>query len=269
MGLPRVGPAGPTLGRFWSRSPAVAANLGALAVLAALVALGGGCALGQGPPDQIDRPQLLDSARARAVTIEGSVCGSAGPSTGSGVALAADRVLTAAHVVASADQVELVHRGRPVAGEVVALDRRRDLALIEPAVALDDLPPAPPFGPLDERDHAVVVAAAVSGDVEAVVIEATVIEIDDVRGTGRSRRSGYVLAASTRPGDSGSGLYDDQGRLTGLLFAVSTDDSDRTWATAAEELEAFLEESTTSVVHRCDPSQSQLVPVTDDQTGGS
>jgi S1-C subfamily serine protease len=232
----------------------------------------------------------LHAAVLRAVRIDTTACGYAPPTAGSGVEIEPGLVLTAAHVVAGATEVmvsrpspsesegESEGRGEAVAGQsragvaatVVAYDTLRDLALVhfEPgrdgAVGSDhravDEPQGPPiFEVLSEGDAGVIVGASTSGRVDFVVADTTTIEIDEVRGSRRSRRSGYLLRATTRPGDSGSGLYDLHGRLVGLLFAVSTDDRGRSWATAADEITEFLDHRPLDRRFACDPERSRLV----------
>jgi S1-C subfamily serine protease len=201
----------------------------------------------------------LAAARQRAVIVNGSICGTAGPSSGSGIAVGDDRVLTAAHVVASADRLEIVHDGLRVPATIVAFDRTRDLALLRPDTPLPAVPDGPVFGAAAVDDDLTVVGGVTSGDVRATVSLVTVIETDEVRGTARVTRDGYLLAAATKPGDSGAGVYDEQGRLTALAFAVSTNDAERTWATAASEIEAFLAEDPPDTTFNCDRQRSKVV----------
>ncbi len=269
MNAPEVGPHGPASGRFADGRPgralsrlglawavlAVTAGVAVIAVVVIAVVDGGEPEGGQGDQAEV----ALGQARARAVTIEGSVCGAAGPSVGSGIALDGDRVLTAAHVVASADRLEVVRSGERTEATIAAFDPLRDLAIIEPVAPLAAVPPLAAFGRLQRDDSATVVAAARSGDIDATVTMATVIEMDEVRGTRRSTRDGYLLRAETLPGDSGAGLYDGAGRLSGVLFAVSTDDGERTWATAAVEVEDFLGDGSVIGTFACDPARSKVV----------
>ena len=90
------------------------------------------------------------------------------------------------------------------------------------------------------------------------VTEKTIIEMDEVRGTRRSRRSGYLIDAETDRGDSGAGLYDDVGNFAGVLFAVSTGDSSRSWANAADEVQDFLDDESVAGSFACDPNVSKV-----------
>ncbi|MGI9598818.1 MAG: S1 family peptidase [Acidimicrobiales bacterium] len=213
----------------------------------------------------------LEAAAERSVIVSARGCGFAPPADGSGVIISADEVLTAAHVVGGSTAVTVARPGdqlrsdgadgpeQGLDGQVVAYDTLRDLAIIK----VESPTWAAPVGPLRYRtlaegDGGVIVAAAVSGDIDFIVTEKTIIEMDEVRGDRRSRRSGYLLEAVTVPGDSGSGLYDPDGYLAGLLFAVSTDDQRRSWATAADEIEAFIGEPAHRGTFGCNPDRSRL-----------
>ena len=144
---------------------------------------------------------------------------------------------------------------------VVAYDTTRDLAVVELMEEADGLTVPTEDIAIDNLatgDAGIILAAGVSGDVPFTVTERTIIEIDEVRGTERVRRDGYLLDAATSPGDSGSGLYDGQGRLVGVLFAVSTDNGRRSWATAGTEVDAFLADQRTQGTFACDPERSRL-----------
>ncbi|MEM7271945.1 MAG: trypsin-like peptidase domain-containing protein [Actinomycetota bacterium] len=234
-----------------------------------------------------DSPDPRDAGR-RAVVVATTGCGSAPGGEGSGVALAPTRILTAAHVVAGATEVTVRLRGevpidrsigtaettgdaagpdatpalRTVEATVVAYDTRRDLALLD----LDGDGVAAPAGPVPIRDlgtgdAGIIIGAGVSGDIPFTVAERTIIEIDEVRGTDRVRRAGYLLEAATSPGDSGSGLYDGRGYLVGVLFAVSTDNGRRSWATAGDEVDAFITDLDVRGDFACDPDRSRLAPI--------
>lgn len=253
-----------------------------LVVLAALTTVAAGCTEHRVAPDPMptrSKPvdaldPTLERARARARVVETAACGAADPARGSGLALDRDRILTAAHLVASGGAVTLVDPARPDEpgrpASVVAYDPRRDLAVLAPenvapdgtepddADPDDEVPPPPELRDLGPEAPAIVVGGARSGDVEATVLEVTIIEMDDVRLPTRSTRRGYLIDAVTGPGDSGAGLYDADGRLAGLLFAVSTVDDGRSWVTAASEIEAFLADDSLRGTFTCDAERSRI-----------
>ena len=189
----------------------------------------------------------------RAVTIRTTGCGDASRTTGSGVIIGQANVLTAAHVVIGATDVFVDGSDEPAA--VFLIDRTRDLALIK-APGVDAAPIE--LVDVEAGDEVRVVGGATSGTVAATVERLLVMDVDDVRSTSSSKRSGYELDAAIAGGDSGAGVFDAGGRLAGIVFAVPTERSDATFAIDAAEVEAVLE-SSDHAEHRCDPSTSQLV----------
>jgi S1-C subfamily serine protease len=200
----------------------------------------------------------LTDAKQRAVSVEVAGCGAADPSRGSGLALADDLVLTAAHVVSSGGAIEVVTGDDTHPAELVAYDPRRDLALVRPHPPLTGTPAAPSSGTLAAGQTGRIVGAATSGQVEVMVIESLLIEMDDVRSTTRSTRRGYLTEAVTTAGDSGAGFYALDGRLIGLLFAVSTTDDGRSWITAASEIDDFVVDEEVRGRYGCDPDRSRV-----------
>lgn len=154
-----------------------------------------------------------------------------------------------------------------VSADVVALDRDRDLALLRTrSPIMTGMLEAPILGNVD-GGAVVHFVGPEHASRWATVVERTVIVADQVRGTKRVRRLGYLLSASTDRGDSGSGLFHHNTatgdhELVGLVFAVSSDDSSRTWAVAGSEIEVFLSETSSAEGDGfvCDPEQSALVP---------
>lgn len=189
----------------------------------------------------------------RAVTIRTTGCGHASATTGSGVVVDRALVLTAAHVVAGATDVFVGESAEPAT--VFLLDRTRDLALIKaPSVVATPIELAGAAAGEPVR----VVGGATSGTVDATVERVLSIDVDDVRSTSRSVRSGFELDAAIDGGDSGAGVFDGDGRLVGVVFAVPTARSDATFAVAATEVAAVLS-APAAGEHRCDPSTSRLV----------
>ncbi len=235
----------------------------------------------------IDPAEARKEAEARAVVVTTTSCGDAGKAIGSGVAISPTHILTVAHVIAGATDVRVnpaatfeAEDGQSDAEEredaggqrpaypatIVAFDSLRDLALLEidpdgwtGATPPARLPPSPPrFEVLAAEDAGTIVGGVTSGEVAFTVTEKTIIEMDEVRGTRRSRRSGYLIDAATDRGDSGAGLYAASGQLVGLLFAVSTGDNRRSWATAADELQDFLDDASVTGSFACNPDESEL-----------
>ncbi len=223
----------------------------------------------------------------RAVVVTGTTCGDAFGSIGSGVVVGPDRVLTAAHVIAGLDEIEVSIRSdhpaqaspdgtgdgdrtgdgdgdtgvASVPATVFAFDRLRDLALLEADLSQWPTPATEStYLVLGPGDTGVIVGGVTSGDVDFTIAEKIIIATDEVRGDRRSERSGYRVDAETASGDSGAGLYGRTGDLAGMLFAVSTDDGGRSWATASDEIQAFLADPTVAGRFACNPDRSIVEP---------
>jgi hypothetical protein len=214
-------------------------NLGSLVLLTAAVLLSGCGSEPEEPPD------------ARVVSVITTACGDTSRSSASGVVIEEGRVLTVAHAVIGAGDVSITDAaGDTAPAAIVRLDATRDLAVL----AVDGLTGSPVrFAALVAGDRAVV-ASARSGDLAAVVTRRATLEIDEVRGTARHRRSGYELSGPLAIGDSGAGVFDDA-RLAGLVFAVSNERGEVGFAVDAEEIGRFLDDGPDRE-YRCEPARS-------------
>lgn len=195
-----------------------------------------------GPPPGDPDLAAPGTQRATASVVRVETRGCQRRSSGSGFVVGTNLVVTNAHVVAGADAV-LVHtpRGRPLDAAVVAFDADRDLALLE----VDDLDlPTLGRGPATVPSQAIVIGhpgGQQSQRVAPVRIdrrrEAVGRDVFDDRPA--SRRV-LVLAADLEPGDSGAPVIDDDGRVIGVVFAVSPDRPTTAFALDHAELEGFL-----------------------------
>jgi S1-C subfamily serine protease len=194
------------------------------------------------PPEVVGiDPTVL--ARAIAGTTGVRVVGCGRSYSGSGFAIDAEHVVTNAHVVAGAREVDLrTHDGRRVPATVVVFDKDRDLALIH----------APEHGlePLELMRADVGGLGAVVGypggqaepRVAPMRIERWVTGVGrDIYGRDATERSLYFLAAELRSGDSGAPVIDLDGRSVGVVFAVSPDVPTAAYALTIEELRPVLD----------------------------
>jgi S1-C subfamily serine protease len=142
-----------------------------------------------------------------------------GVGSGSGIIIRADGVvLTNAHVVANASEVEIgLADGRRAMGQVLGRDPRVDIAVVR--VALSGLPAAP------------------LGNSDQLEVGQTAIAIGNPEGLDRTVTTGIVSAinrspmgfevggliqtdAAINPGNSGGPLLDSQGRVIGINSAI-------------------------------------------------
>lgn len=185
---------------------------------------------------------------ASTVKIEGIACRL--PQIGSGFTVAPDVVVTNAHVVAGQRETSVVRPdGSRRPAVVTAYDSDRDLALLR----VRDLGQAS----LPLADAEVRTTAAVFGHPDgqsALAVSPALIRRQllakgfDLYADHTTRRDVLVLAASLRPGNSGSAVVDRNGSVVGVAFAISLITDDQAFALSAEELRTVLKTNSESPV---------------------
>ena len=163
--------------------------------------------------------------------------------TGSGFAIAADLVVTNAHVVAGGREVTVADAsgGRRDA-EVVVFDPGRDLALLRvPDHGLTPLPP----GDGTVGDVVAVVGhpgGSVVPRVAPARLDRAVLGVGrDIYGADGAERDLLFLAAGLQRGDSGAPVVGADGSLVGVVFAVSPDEPSVAYAVTAAEVMELLD----------------------------
>ena len=194
------------------------------------------------PPTEIPvPPEIIERATASTVNVESEGC--ARRYEGSGFAAGPDTIVTNAHVVAGADDVQVKRPdGATLPATVVVFDPRSDLAVLE----------VPGLGqePLQRASIEVGANGAVIGypggqdtpRTQPVTIEDRRTATGrDIYGRERTEREVLFLSADLRQGDSGSPVLDVDGRVGGVVFAISPDRPTAAFALDLSELEAVLE----------------------------
>ena len=192
----------------------------------ALVLVGGAAC------DEHDGDEGTATALTSAVRVEATGCRSR-PSIGAGSFIGDELVLTVAHVVAGSDEVRVVLAdGTTSRATVVAIDRAKDLAVL----AVEAEAPALPIGRARPGDRGDFVVwrddAAVAQPFE--VITYVDINASNIDHDGSGLRKGFQIDAQVDNGDSGS-LLVHRGAAIGVVFARSTGDGGRAWATDIRE----------------------------------
>ncbi|MGB8861512.1 MAG: trypsin-like peptidase domain-containing protein [Ilumatobacteraceae bacterium] len=197
----------------------------------------GGCGDGHGAAGQ----HSTDAAMAAAVQVEADGCNDT-TTVGAGSFVADEKVLTVAHVVAGSHQVHVVLAdGRRVAAKVVAIDRKKDLAVLD--VDEEEIIPLP-RGSMRPRSKGTFTVYR-DGKPESLRFEAIAsveIDVPDIDDGESSLRRGYELRATVEQGDSGSVLVTD-GLATGVVFARSTATGGKAWAIDITEAAGLLAEA--------------------------
>jgi S1-C subfamily serine protease len=193
------------------------------------------------PPEQIPvDPAIVERATASTVNVEADGCGRR--YEGSGFAAAPDTIVTNAHVVAGADTVRVRRPDGEVRdATVVAFDGGRDLAVLQ----VPDLGQQPLERAAAELGSDGIVIGYPGGQDTPRVAPARVEDRRnalgrDIYGRERTEREVLFLSADLRQGDSGSPVLDQQGRVTGVVFAISPDQPTSSFALDLSELEAIL-----------------------------
>ena len=201
----------------------------ATAALFATTGCGSDGRLGAG--DGRTDPDLdLEVVLASTVRVRSDGCG---PRTelGTGTSIPDGLVVTAAHVVAGADRVEIVDRtGTTLAAEVVLFDPDLDVAALRPftdigsSVVLRD--------EVGQRgEDGVVALIATDGTAEPVavdVLQRVVIRTTDITRDQPVERPGLRIGARVEPGDSGAMVHLPGGGV-GIVWSRSTTIQDQVW----------------------------------------
>ena len=185
-------------------------------------------------------------ATAAIVRISGSAYSCGMDFTGTGVVIAADRIVTNAHVVAGVEQPLIATAaGESLAGRVVYFDPEADLAVIAtegmtaPVLSLGQA--------LDPGERAAAGGYPFGGPYVSTRVEVSSRSAARVQNIYRSavvERDIYVLSGSLSPGQSGGPVLDAEGDLVGLLFGRAADGSATGYALTPRELAPVIAEAT-------------------------
>ncbi|MGI9605785.1 MAG: S1 family peptidase [Acidimicrobiales bacterium] len=191
----------------------------------------------------------------RTVSFTTTACGDASGTSGVGVIVESDRMLTAAHTVVGASSVlvELPDVG-VVGATTLRMDLRTDLAMLEVSGAT-----ATPIELVelvaDDRVNLIL-----PDETRPTTVDSRAeVRIEEVRSTVRSSRLSYMIRTRVDLGDSGAGLFDDEGRLAGIVFGRSEVEADRSFAVRREEIDFIL--GAPDRTYRCDPAAHLVVEV--------
>jgi S1-C subfamily serine protease len=167
---------------------------------------------------------------------------------GTGFVVAAERIMTNAHVVAGVSEpIVTAPDGEPLEAEVVLYDPETDVAVLE-VPGLDR-------SPLEFRDDAGEGAdAAVVGYPNNGPLSTEPVRIrgehsllgKDIYGEEAVSRDVLSVRGTVRPGNSGGPLMADDGLVYGVVFAASLTDPETGYALALSEVMSDVEAAATS-----------------------
>jgi hypothetical protein len=189
-------------------------------------------------------PDVNPDADARAVAAAGTVsvrahgCGPQ-PDRGTGSVIdSAGLIVTAAHVVAGADLVEVDGPGGSSDAEVVWFDGALDVALVRTRSAVGEPVTVSPIAPTTPTIGLVALRDAPEPGVSLVaaeVLRSVTIATTDIARLRDVTRPGFEVAAEIARGDSGAMVYVD-GVGIGIIWARSTQREGRAWAVALPDV---------------------------------
>lgn len=196
------------------------------------------------PPDPAIAGNAAVMAASRSVVkITGVATACNRGQEGSGWVVSEHRVVTNAHVVAgmTEPQVQVQGVGRQLDARVVVFDPDRDLAVLD----VPDLTAVPLTlgGALQTGDEAVVAGFPLDGPLRldpARVRRVITATGSDIYGQPGVERQIFSLYSRVEPGNSGGPLLGLDGRVVGVVFAKSLDDSTTGYALTLEEAEPVL-----------------------------
>lgn len=202
----------------------------------------------QEPDPAILANEKIVAALASVVRIESisEVCNT--KLTGSGFVIGDNLVVTNAHVIAGITKpnVRVGGKGKSVSGKVIYFDPNIDLALIRTTKLTA---PALTIGNELRRSDMAVAAGFPGGGSLSLIparVKALAKSIDtNIYGVGEVTRELYVLRADVKQGDSGGALINEQGQVSGVIFAASATESMVGYALTVAELNRALEKGAT------------------------
>ncbi|MEO1058268.1 MAG: serine protease [Actinomycetota bacterium] len=166
------------------------------------------------------------------LTLRAQACERPQPRNGAAVVVTPELAATAAHLV-EGNLRSLEVDGRPA--RVVAIDTDGDLALL----VLSAEPTGSTTATLRSPEPGAATVITPTARVEAEVVDVVTLRVDN-RGDDRvDERRSAKLDIDVQPGDSGSALIDEQGRLVGII-TLRRPAAGVSYATSAEELAALL-----------------------------
>lgn len=201
--------------------------------------------VGAPDPEIVDDPDLTQ-AREAIVRVAGRAEQCASSVTGSGFVVAADYVLTNAHVVAGITEITVqVDRGEPpYDAAVVAFDPELDAAVLH-VPGLDPAPLGFSLAEAESGDDAVVAGFPNGGgfDASAARIRGLVTARgEDIYGRAGVEREVIAFRGLVQTGNSGGPLLTSKGRVLGMVFGAGVSNEDTGFAITAGELEPILDE---------------------------
>ena len=194
------------------------------------------------PPVTPAGPPVVQAAIARAgnstVKIVSRGCGEI--LEGSGFVVAADTIVTNAHVIAGTTSIEVEDTRGVQSATPIWFDPNFDLAVLRTPGPLAGPPLAIETGDVVRGTQAVVLGFPEGGNFNAQpagVDQQFEAEGRNIYGTGLTIRSVYEISALVRPGNSGGPLVISDGTVIGVVFSTSANQPNIGYALASPQVQ--------------------------------
>jgi len=196
-------------------------------------------------PDVDTSSASLEKSAQSVVKVIGTAYRCGQNQTGSGFVIAANRVVTNAHVVAGVSEpiVEVPGQGAKP-GTVVYFDSMNDLAVI--AVPGLGAAPIPVRSTLPAGSSAVIDGYPLGGPFRssaAQVTQVTTVRVNDIYGNNPHSMEVYQLAANVQHGNSGGPLLSTSGAVAGVIFAKASNVDNVGYAHTMKELQPVADQA--------------------------
>ncbi|MEV6488438.1 MarP family serine protease [Actinoplanes sp. NPDC051633] len=190
------------------------------------------------PDPALAKSALVLNARRSVLKVRAYAPGCARRIDGSSFVYAPERVLTNAHVVAGARDVQVETEDGPLDGTVVLFEPERDIAVIHvPGLRAPRLPFADAVRP---GASAIVLGYPLGGPYNAQAARIGELAVRpgmDIYETREDvKREIYTMRSLVRSGNSGGPLMTPEGRVLGVVFAAARDDRNVGYALSAREV---------------------------------
>jgi S1-C subfamily serine protease len=204
---------------------------------------------GRTPIVAVDAPDaaLADDAivaavRPSVVKIRGVAPGCQKVLEGSGFAIAPNRVMSNAHVVAGAETVTVESDGQTYDASVVSYDPFEDISILD-VPSLPSAPLAFAEAPANTGTDALVLGYPGGGEFAATPARVReIIELNgpDIYRTTTLTREVYTIRGTVRQGNSGGPMIDRNGEVLGVVFGAAVDDAETGFVLTAKEVSRQL-----------------------------
>jgi S1-C subfamily serine protease len=191
------------------------------------------------PPDAaLAESAVVESVRPSVVKIRGVAPGCQKILEGTGFVVAANRVMSNAHVVAGSDSVTVESDGQSYDASVVSYDPNADISILD----VPNLPAAPlPFADTPAASGTDVLVLGYPGGGDFAVTPARIRETIELQGpdiyhTTTVNREVYTIRGTVRQGNSGGPLINRNGQVLGVVFGAAIDDNDTGFVLTANEV---------------------------------